>query len=137
MGVFGSFHNGYSENDTSSADRALLAAIDMRKAYLNLRAEWSTESATFEQAGMGIGLSTGPVAIGTVGSETAMVGSAVNLANKLSKLVVNGRQENEIYVDERTSELLNDAIDVDFVDPAFTSRQTGGVFLEAYRVIYQ
>ena len=43
-------------------------------------------------AGMGIGLSTGSVAKGTVGSETAMVGSAVNLANKLSKLAIKGRR---------------------------------------------
>jgi CRP-like cAMP-binding protein/Flp pilus assembly protein TadD len=137
MGVFGSFQEGHSESETSSADRALLAAIDMRKAYLDLRAEWSTENAIFEQTGMGIGLSTGSVAIGTVGSETAMVGSAVNLANKLSKLVVNGRQESEIYVDERTNELLCDAIIADPVDPALTSRQTGGVFLKAYHIIQQ
>ena len=66
-----------------------------------------------------------------------MVGSAVNLANKLSKLVVDGREESEIYVDERTHELLGDAIIADLVDPALTSHQTGGVFLKAYRVIQQ
>ncbi|GAB4544792.1 MAG: hypothetical protein Kow0063_38630 [Anaerolineae bacterium] len=84
---------------------------------------------------MGIGLSTGPVARGTVGSETAMVGSAVNLASKLSKLAIKGRQESEIYVDERTCEMLGEAVIAELLDPAYTFHKAGGVPLRAYRII--
>ena len=135
MGVFGSFYERHGESGTTSGTRALLAALQMRRVFLDLRAEWTQESPEFAQTGMGIGLSTGSVAIGTVGSETAMVGSAVNLANKLSKLAIKGREESEIYVDERTYEMLGDSVIAELLDPVYTSRKAGGVPLRAYRVI--
>ena len=135
MGVFGSFYERHGGSETTSGARALLAAFRMRQAYLDLRAEWSKESPEFARTGMGIGLSTGAVAKGTVGSETAMVGPAVNLANKLSKLAIKGRQESEIYVDERTYEMLGDSVVAELLDPAYTSRKAGGVPLRAYRII--
>jgi CRP-like cAMP-binding protein/Tfp pilus assembly protein PilF len=135
MGVFGSFYERHGESETTSGARALLAALQMREAFMELRTEWSQQSREFEQVGMGIGLSTGSVAKGTVGSETAMVGSAVNLANKLSKLAIKGRQESEIYVDERTYEMLGKAVIAELLDPVYTSRKAGGVPLTAYRII--
>ena len=134
MGVFGSFHERHGDSEATSGARALLAALRMRQAYLDLRAEWSKESPEFAQTGMGVGLSTGAVAKGTVGSETAMVGSAVNLANKLSKLAIGGRQESEIYVDGRTCEMLGETVVAEPLDPAYTLRKAG-VPLKAYRVI--
>ena len=135
MGVFGSFHERHGDSEATSGARALLAALRMRQAYLDLRTEWSRESPEFAQTGMGIGLSTGSVAKGTIGSEIAMVGSAVNLANKLSKLAIKGRQESEIYVDERTYEMLGESVVAELLDPVYTSRKTGGVPLQAYRII--
>jgi adenylate cyclase len=135
MGVFGSFYERHGESGTTSGARALLAALRMRQAYLDLRAKWANESPEFARTGMGIGLSTGSVAKGTVGSETAMVGSAVNLANKLSKLAIKGRQESEIYVDERTYEMLGDSVIAELLDPVYTSRKAGGVPLLAYRIV--
>jgi CRP-like cAMP-binding protein/Flp pilus assembly protein TadD len=133
MGMFGSFHEGHGDSETTSGMRALLAALRMRQAYLDLRAEWSKESPEFAQTGMGIGLSTGSVAKGTIGSETAMVGSAVNLANKLSKLAIGGRQESEIYVDGRTCEMLGETVEAELLDSAYTSSKAG-VPLKAYRI---
>jgi CRP-like cAMP-binding protein/Tfp pilus assembly protein PilF len=135
MGVFGSFYEPHGRSETTSGARALLAAFQMRETFLELRAKWLRQTLEFEQAGMGIGLSTGSVAKGTVGSETAMVGSAVNLANKLSKLAIKGRQESEIYVDERTYEMLGDAVKAELLDPVYTSRKAGGMSLRAYRII--
>jgi class 3 adenylate cyclase len=135
MGVFGSFYERHGESGTTSGARALLAALRMRQAYLDLRAKWAKESPEFARTGMGIGLSTGSVAKGTIGSETAMVGSAVNLANKLSKLAIKGRQESEIYVDERTYEMLGDSVIAELLDPVYTSRKAGGVLLRAYRIV--
>jgi class 3 adenylate cyclase len=134
MGVFGSFHERHGDSETTSGARALLAALRMRQAYLDLRTEWSKESPEFGQTGMGIGLSTGAVAKGTIGSETAMVGSAVNLANKLSKLAIGGRQESEIYVDERTCELLGETVVAEPLDPGYTMHKAG-VPLKAYRIV--
>ena len=134
MGVFGSFHERHGDSETTSGMRALLAALRMRQAYLDLRAEWSKESPEFAQTGMGIGLSTGAVAKGTIGSETAMVGSAVNLANKLSKLAIGGRQESEIYVDGRTCEMLGETVEAELLDPAYTLHKAG-VPLKAYRIL--
>lgn len=136
MGVFGPFYERHRGGETTSGARALLAALQMRETFLELRAKWSKESTEFEKVGMGIGLSTGSVAKGTVGPETAMVGSAVNLANKLSKLAIKGRQESEIYVDERTYEMLGDAVTAELLDPVYTSHKTGGVPLRAYRVAH-
>jgi len=136
MGVFGPFYERHRGGETTSGARALLAALQMRETFLELRAKWSKESTEFEKVGMGIGLSTGSVAKGTVGPETAMVGSAVNLANKLSKLAIKGRQESEIYVDERTYEMLGDAVIAELLDPVYTSHKTGGVPLRAYRVAH-
>jgi CRP-like cAMP-binding protein/Flp pilus assembly protein TadD len=135
MGVFGPFYARQGESKTTSAARALLAALQMRQAFHDLRAKWSTESSDFAQAGMGIGLSTGSVARGTVGSETAMVGSAVNLASKLSKLAIKGRHESEIYVDERTNEMIGDSVTAELIDPGYISRRVGGVALRAHRII--
>ena len=135
MGVFGSFYERHGESGTTSGARALLAALRMRQAYLDLRARWIKQSPEFGRTGMGIGLSTGSVAKGTIGSETAMVGSAVNLSNKLSKLAIKGRQESEIYVDERTYEMLGDSVIAELLDPVYTSRKAGGVPLRAYRIV--
>jgi CRP-like cAMP-binding protein len=136
MGVFGSFHERHGDSETTSGARALLAALRMRQAYLDLRAEWSKESPEFAQTGMGIGLSTGAVAKGTIGSETAMVGSAVNLANKLSKLSIGGRQESEIYVDGRTCEMLGETVEAELLDSTYTSHKAG-VPLKAYRILHR
>jgi CRP-like cAMP-binding protein/Flp pilus assembly protein TadD len=135
MGVFGSFYERHGESGSTSGARALLAALRMRQAYLDLRARWARKSSEFSRTGMGIGLSTGSVAKGTVGSETAMVGSAVNLSNKLSKLAIKGRQESEIYADERTNEMLGDSVISELLDPVYTSRKAGGVPLRAYRIV--
>lgn len=135
MGVFGPFEESSGGRDTTSGARALLAALEMRQAYLDLRSKWRKQSPEFAKAGMGIGLSTGAVAKGTVGAETAVVGSAVNLANKLSKLAIRDRQESEVYVDESTYHMLEDTIIAEFLDPAYTSRKAGGIPLRAYRII--
>ena len=105
----------------------------MRQAYVALRDEWKRESPEFGQTGMGIGISTGKVKTGTVGPEATMVGPAVNLSSKLSKLAINGRTESEIYVDTRTRELIGNAFTTEPLDMTYTKKKVG-VDLEAYRI---
>ena len=63
-----------------------------------------------------------------------MVGPAVNLSSKLSKMAIRGRTESEIYVDARTHHLLGDAAATEPLDFAYTRKKVG-VDLVAYRVI--
>ena len=106
----------------------------MRQAYVILRDEWKRESPEFAQTGMGIGISTGKVKTGTVGPEATMVGPAVNLSSKLSKLAIRGRNESEIYVDARTRDLIGNAFTSEPIDLAYTRKKVG-VDLEAYRIV--
>ncbi len=135
MGVFGGFPERSGESATSPALRALFAGMQMREAYLELREEWKAKSPLFMKTGMGIGISIGPVSIGTVGAEGAMVGAAVNLSNKLSKMAIRGRDESEIYIDQKTRDVLGDAVNVELLDPAYVIGKAGGVQFNAYRVI--
>ena len=106
----------------------------MRQAYLTLRDEWKRESPEFAMTGMGVGISTGNVKTGTVGPEATMVGPAVNMSSKLSKMAINGRTESEIYIDINTLNLVGDGFQTEQLDFEYTKRKVG-VELEAYRGI--
>ncbi len=134
MGVFGNFPNRHGEDEVSSASCALMAALKMRQAYLTLRDEWKRESPEFAKTGMGIGVSTGKVTTGTVGPEATMVGPAVNMSSKLSKMAIRGRTESEIYIDAATRQLLGEDFITEPLDVAYTQKRVG-VELEAYRVV--
>ena len=134
MGVFGSVA-AHQENDRSlPAKLALLAALKMRDEYLILRDKWRRQSPEFARTGMGIGISTGKVKTGTVGPEATMVGPAVNMSSKLSKMAIRGRTESEIYIDGSTRQLAGDAFLTEPLDVAYTKKKVG-VELEAYRVV--
>lgn len=135
MGVFGKYPDRPGESTTSPALRALFATIQMRREYISLREEWRHKSSKFMETGMGVGISTGSVSIGTVGSEGAMVGAAVNLSNKLSKMAIKGRNESEIYIDQRTYNIIGDVVEVELLDPNYVLVKSGGVPLNAYRVV--
>ena len=135
MGVFGHFLSRPGETAISPAVRSLLAGLQMRQAYLDLREEWKEKSSIFMQTGMGIGINTGPVKIGTVGAEASMVGAAVNISNKLSKMAIKGRDESEIYLDEKTYHMLGSSIEVEPLDPSYVLKKSGGVELNVYRVV--
>ncbi len=134
MGVFGNFPDQYGDDQATAAHSALLAALKMREAYFILRDEWKRENAKFAQTGMGIGISTGKVKTGTVGPEATMVGPAVNMSSKLSKMAIKGRTESEIYIDRPTLDLIGDAFVTEPLDVGYTKKKVG-VELEAYRVV--
>lgn len=133
MGVFGNFPGRHEDEKVTSANSALLAALKMRQAYLTLRDEWATTSPEFSQTGMGIGISTGKITTGTVGAESTMVGPAVNMSSKLSKMAIAGRTESGIYIDNRTRSLIGDIYYTEPLDYQYTRKKVG-VDLDAYRV---
>ena len=132
MGVFGNI--GDHEDTSLPVKSALMAALNMREAYVTLRDQWKRENPEFGQTGMGIGISTGKVKTGTVGPEATMVGPAVNMSSKLSKMAIKGRTESEIYIDRPTGQLAGDAFSTEPLDVEYTKKKVG-VELEAYRVI--
>jgi CRP-like cAMP-binding protein len=137
MGVFGNTPGQHGEEDQVAATKAaLMAALRMREAYMTLRDKWKRESPEFANTGMGIGISTGKVKTGTVGSETTMVGPAVNMSSKLSKMAIKGRTESEIYIDNHTLDIVGESFSSEPLDADYIKKKVG-VELEAYRVIQQ
>ncbi len=134
MGVFGNFPDRHEDEKTTSANSALLAGMKMRQAYVTLRDEWKREHPEFGQTGMGIGVSTGKITTGTIGAESTMVGPAVNLSSKLSKMAIKGRTESEIYIDDRTLSLIGDAYLTEQLDFTYTQKKVG-IDLKAYHII--
>jgi CRP-like cAMP-binding protein len=134
MGVFGTLSDPHEYDFSLPVKSALLAALRMREEYKVLRDKWKRQSPEFARTGMGTGISTGKVKIGTVGPEATMVGPAVNMSSKLSKMAIKGRTESEIYIDGATRQLAGEAFLTEPLDLAYTKKKVG-VELEAHRII--
>ena len=72
----------------NSARDAFLAALDMRKALVEVNEDFKKEG--FPEVHFGIGIHTGPVFAGTIGAENRMeytvIGDTVNTASRLESL---------------------------------------------------
>lgn len=82
------------------AERAVAAALEMRQRLRSLRAKWMED--LDEELNVGIGVSTGYVTVGNIGSDTrteyTVIGNHVNLASRLAHIA----EPNQILVSERT-----------------------------------
>ncbi len=89
------------------ADRAVSAAIAMLGGQRQLNQRWTTDSRI--PFGLGIGLSTGPVAAALLGSEErleyTLVGDTVNLSQRLQDLA---RPEDRIVLSDATYQALSE-----------------------------
>ena len=72
---------------------------------------WNKENG-FPKLEMGIGINTGSVVVGNIGSEKAMkygcMGSAVNITGRLESLTIGG----QIFITENTAKLINEELSV-------------------------
>jgi class 3 adenylate cyclase/DNA-binding NarL/FixJ family response regulator len=113
------------------ADRALDAALAMHVRQEALNKRWSDEG--LEPFGLGIGLSTGPVAAALLGSEErleyTLVGDTVNLSQRLQDLA---RPAGVTVMSEATHDALSRAVEAEELDPtAVKGRKT---MVRAFRV---
>jgi adenylate cyclase len=103
-GVFAFF--GAPMMHSNDAERAVRAAVEMQHAVASLELPWMPEV----RLQTGIGITTGEVIAGNVGSERrmhyAVVGDAVNVAARLQVAAGPG----QILVDEATHQLVDDRV---------------------------
>ena len=76
-------------DDPEHADHAVQAALDMIEELQRLNARWKLEG-RFAELDIGVGVNTGPMIAGNIGSEAIMsytvIGDAVNLGSRLESL---------------------------------------------------
>ncbi len=96
------------------AERAVATAFEMRHEVVGLRSKWLLESG--EDLNIGIGISTGYVTVGNIGSATrteyTVIGNHVNLASRLATSAA----ADQILVSERTLMAVRDHVDATPVD---------------------
>jgi class 3 adenylate cyclase len=92
------------------AERAVACAIEMQRAVVDLNAEQRRRG--LPELEMGIGINTGVVIVGNIGSEKrtkyGAVGAAINLAYRIESQTVGG----QVLLGPRTCELVQDLVDV-------------------------
>jgi adenylate cyclase len=97
------------ERDTAAAD-AVAAAIDMQRCMKEVNQE--LKSLGLSEISIGIGINTGMVTVGYIGSEErtdyTAIGDAVNLAARLEKEA----QAGQIIISQATRDLVGDAFPV-------------------------
>jgi len=97
----------------SDPQRAVYAALDMRDAFARLRDKWWAQHAELGSLDLSVGINTGTVLTGNMGSdrrvEYTALGTAVNLAFALCREAAPG----EIRIGARTRALVKDDVRVE------------------------
>ncbi len=114
--------------------RALNAALDMRTALYEMREKWAKEGKP-SQIEMGIGINSGEVFVGLVGSEQrinyTVIGDNANLASRLQDLTKTYAWP--ILISESAYQAVKDDFDVEFADAVTVKGKTQAV--NVYKVI--
>ena len=86
--------------------KAVKCAVEMQMAMKDVN-EWNKDNG-FPELEMGIGVNTGNVVVGNIGSEKKMkygcMGSAVNITGRLESLTIGG----QLFITENTRNLINE-----------------------------
>ncbi|HKI54172.1 MAG TPA: adenylate/guanylate cyclase domain-containing protein [Anaerolineales bacterium] len=116
------------------AARALRAALDMRKALKLLREQWAREGSPSEIE-MGIGINSGDVFVGLLGSEQrinyTVIGDNANLASRLQDLTKTYAWP--VLISESTNKQVMDEFDTEYVDAVTVKGKSQPV--NVYKVI--
>ena len=102
----------------NSAKDAFEAALDMRKALIEINKEFKKDG--LPEIKFGIGIHTGPVFAGTIGAENRMeytvIGDTVNLASRLESLCKNYTKD--LLLSEASAAKMENMAELIFVDDA-------------------
>ena len=94
-------------DDPQHADHAVEAALDMVEELAELNARWAAEGRP--ELDIGIGINTGPMIAGNIGSDAIMsytvIGDAVNLGSRLESL--NKQYGTRIIISDATRQRLS------------------------------
>jgi len=116
------------------AVRALRASLDMRVALGELRKQWEKEGRP-NQIEMGIGINSGEVFVGLLGSEKrinyTVIGDNANLASRLQDLTKTYAWP--ILISESTYQQIKDEFDTEFADAVTVKGKTKPV--NVYKVV--
>ncbi|NWF64744.1 MAG: adenylate/guanylate cyclase domain-containing protein [Chloroflexi bacterium] len=116
------------------AVRALRASMDMRKALAALRDQWASEGRP-SQIEMGVGINSGEVFVGLLGSEQrinyTVIGDNANLAARLQDLTKTYAWP--ILISENTYQQVKDEFDCELADAVTVKGKTRAV--NVYKVI--
>ncbi len=97
-------------------ERAVRAAVDMQKAAADLSWRWAKQG--LPEFKIGIGIHTGEIVVGNIGSEKRMeysaIGDAVNLASRLESL--NKEYKTSTLISEETYNAVKKIAETRFVD---------------------
>ncbi len=116
------------------AVRAMRASLDMRKALTELKDKWAKEGRP-SKIEMGIGINSGEVFVGMVGSEQrinyTVIGDNANLASRLQDLTKT--YDWPILISESTYQQVKDEFDCEFADAVTVKGKTKAV--NVYKVL--
>lgn len=116
------------------AARALRASLDMRKSLAELREKWAKEGRP-SQIEMGVGVNSGEVFVGLLGSEQrinyTVIGDNANLAARLQDLTKTYAWP--ILISESTYQQVKDEFDTELADAVTVKGKTKAV--NVYKVI--
>ncbi len=97
------------------AERAVLAAVEMGEKMKELQAKWKMEGK--REVNIGIGINTGEVVVGNIGSNERMeytaIGDNVNLTQRLESVAEKGN----VLISAATYERVKHKIDATMLDP--------------------
>jgi adenylate cyclase len=98
--------------------RAVRAAVDMRKALDELKARWEAQGSPRPNLEMGIGIHSGEVFVGLLGSAQrinyTVIGDAANLASRLQDLTKTYQWP--VLISESTQRQVQEEFETEFVD---------------------
>lgn len=117
MAVFGAPILHDSRYGPSEAQRAVYTAIEMRDVFGMLARRWSSENPIFDGIHIGIGVNTGVVVAGNIGSvmsmQYAVIGDTVNTASRITSAAKGG----QVLASERTFREIRNLVEARELPP--------------------
>jgi adenylate cyclase len=117
------------------AARAVQTAIDMRKALIELGRRWEAEDRKVKEIEVGIGINSGEVFVGLLGSAQrinyTIIGDNANLASRLQDLTKTYQWP--VLISESTYQQVKDAYETELIDSVVVKGKTEPVNI--YKVL--